>query len=454
MKKIFIFLILLIGNYLLLCQTIQQPQLTRILFVFDASQSMWAKWESDTRINIAKKLLIQLLDSLKDIPNIEIALRVYGHQKPVPPQDCSDTRLEVPFKPNNIEEIKNFIKKVEPKGTTPIARSLEAAALDFPKGSPSRNVVILITDGIESCDGDPCAVSIELQKQNIILKPFVIGIGLDADFKKAFECVGQFFDANNEKQFKDALGIVISQALNNTTLQVNLLDINENPTETDVPMTFYDKNTGNIIYNFVHTLNNKGNPDTLVVDPRFYYTVTVHTIPPVFIDSVKLTPGKHTIVGTNAAQGYLTVKGNQTYFKDIKCIIRQKNTGKILHVQNINETTRLLVGDYDLEILTLPRLTLKDVNIKPNHTTTIQIPNPGIVTLMFEASGYGAILQEKDKKLEWVINLDTENLRQTYTLLPGTYRVIWRSKNIKKTISSIEKKFSIKSDTSIPIMIK
>jgi Ca-activated chloride channel family protein len=454
MKKIFIFLILLIGNYLLRCQTIQQPQLTRILFVFDASQSMWAKWESDTRINIAKKLLIQLLDSLKDIPNIEIALRVYGHQKPVPPQDCSDTRLEVPFKPNNIEEIRNFIKKVEPKGTTPIARSLEAAALDFPKGSPSRNVVILITDGIESCDGDPCAVSIELQKQNIILKPFVIGIGLDADFKKAFECVGQFFDANSEKQFKDALGIVISQALNNTTLQVNLLDINENPTETDVPMTFYDKNTGNIIYNFVHTLNNKGNPDTLVVDPRFYYTVTVHTIPPVFIDSVKLTPGKHTIVGTNAAQGYLTVKGNQTYFKDIKCIIRQKNTGKILHVQNINETTRLLVGDYDLEILTLPRLTLKDVNIKPNHTTTIQIPNPGIVTLMFEASGYGAILQEKDKKLEWVINLDTENLRQTYTLLPGNYRVIWRSKNIKKTISSIEKKFSIKSDTSIPIMIK
>ncbi len=431
-----------------------QPTLTRILFVFDASQSMWAKWESDSRINIAKRLMSQMLDSLKGLDNVELALRVYGHQKPVPPQDCSDTRLEVPFKKNNIDEIKAVIQKLEPKGTTPIARSLEAAALDFPKSTPSRNIVILITDGIEACDGDPCAVSIELQKQKIFLKPFVIGVGLDADYKKTFECVGQYYDAASETQFRNALGIVISQALNNTTLQVNLLDINENPTETDVSMTFYDKTSGKIVYNFVHTLNNKGNPDTLVIDPLIQYRVTVHTIPPVFIDSVKLTPGKHTIVGTNAAQGNLIVKANTIYFKDVKCLIRQRNNPQILHVQGINETSKLLIGNYDLEILTLPRLYITDVNIRPNHTTTLQIPNPGMVTLMFNAPGYGAIFQEKDNKLEWVINLDTENMRQTYTLLPGNYRVVWRSKNVKKTVQSIEKKFTIKSDTSIPITVR
>jgi Ca-activated chloride channel family protein len=151
-----------------------QPILTRILFVFDASQSMWAKWESDSRINIAKRMMSQMLDSLRGLENVELALRVYGHQKPVPPQDCSDTRLEVPFKKNNIDEIKSVIQKLEPKGTTPIARSLEAAALDFPKSTPSRNIVILITDGIEACDGDPCAVSIELQKQKIFLKPSLL----------------------------------------------------------------------------------------------------------------------------------------------------------------------------------------------------------------------------------------------------------------------------------------
>jgi len=429
------------------------PSLTRILFVFDASQSMYSRWESDTRINIAKRMLTQMLDSLKCVENVEVALRVYGHQKPVPPQDCSDTRLEVPFHKNNIDEIKSVIQKIEPKGTTPIARSLEAAALDFPKSTPSRNIIILITDGVEACDGDPCAVSVELQKQGIILKPFVIGIGLDADFKKTFECVGQYFDASSEKQFKDVMGIVISQALNNTTLQVNLLDINENPTETDVPITFYDKKSGKIIYNFVHTLNNKGNPDTLVIDPLITYKMVAHTIPPVSIDSIKLTPGKHTVVGTNAAQGFLTVKANMQYFKDIKYLIRQKNKPNILHVTGLNEVSKLLIGNYDLEVLTLPRLYINDVNIRPNYTTTIQIPNPGMVTLMFDAPGIGAILLEKDNQLEWVVNLD-ESTRQTFILLPGNYRVVWRSKNIKKTVYSIEKKFTIKSDTSIPIVVK
>jgi len=433
---------------------LNQPTLTRILFLFDASHSMWAKWESDYRINIAKKMLIQMLDSLRDVENVELALRVYGHQKPVPPQDCNDTRLEVPFKPKNIDEIKQVIQRLEPKGTTPIARSLEAAALDFPKSTPSRNIIVLITDGIEACDGDPCAVSVELQKQKIILKPFVIGIGLDADFKKTFECVGQYFDAASEKQFKDVLGIVISQVLNNTTMQLNLLDINENPTETDVPMTFYDRKSGKIIYNYVHTLNNKGNPDTLVIDPLITYRVVVHTIPPVSIDSVKLTPGKHTIVGTNATQGFLTVKANNTYFKDIKYLIRQKNKTEILHVEDINKTTKLIIGNYDLEILTLPRLYIDNVNIRPNHTTTVQIPNPGMVTFIFDAPGYGSILKEKDNKLEWVTNIDTETTRQTYMLLPGNYRIVWRSKNIKKTVYSIEKKFTVKSDTSIPIMVK
>lgn len=451
MKSFFFILLFIQISYFANCQNTYS--LTRILFVFDASQSMYSRWESDTRMNIAKRMLSQMLDSLKNVDNVEIALRVYGHQKPVPPQDCSDTRLEVPFHKNNIDEIKSVIQKLEPKGTTPIARSLEAAALDFPKSTPSRNIIILITDGVEACDGDPCAVSIALQKQGIILKPFVIGIGLDADFKKTFECVGQYFDASSEKQFKDVMGIVISQALNNTTLQVNLLDINENPTETDVPITFYDKKSGKIIYNFVHTLNSKGNPDTLILDPLITYRMIAHTIPPVSIDSIKLTPGKHTTVGVNAAQGFLTVKANIQYFKDIKYLIRQKNKPTILHVAGLNDISKLLIGNYDLEILTLPRLYIYDVNIRSNHTTTVQIPNPGMVTLMFDAPGIGSILLEKENQLEWVVNLD-ESTRQTFILLPGNYRIIWRSKNIKKTVYSIEKKFTIKSDTSIPIVVK
>ena len=56
-----------------------QPTLTRIEFLFDASQSMYGRWQSGAKIDVAKNLMNQLLDSLRFVPNIELALRVYGH---------------------------------------------------------------------------------------------------------------------------------------------------------------------------------------------------------------------------------------------------------------------------------------------------------------------------------------------------------------------------------------
>ena len=82
------------------------------------------------KIKLAREILGEALDDLKGTPNLEIALRVYGHQSPVTPtyQDCDDTKLEVEFGPDNYDRIRSFINRVEPKGTTPIARSLEASA--------------------------------------------------------------------------------------------------------------------------------------------------------------------------------------------------------------------------------------------------------------------------------------------------------------------------------------
>ncbi|HMZ49880.1 MAG TPA: VWA domain-containing protein [Flavobacteriales bacterium] len=154
--------------------------LTRILFVFDASNSMNAFWENEPKINSARRILLEALGPLEAAPNTELALRLYGHQTRIESgkQDCDDTRLEVPFGPHQGDAIRQTMRSVRCLGTTPIARSLEKAAGDFPDNK-ARNVIILITDGIEACDEDPCAVSRALQAKGIILKPFVIGIGLE-----------------------------------------------------------------------------------------------------------------------------------------------------------------------------------------------------------------------------------------------------------------------------------
>mgnify|MGYP000697989750 CR=1 FL=1 len=123
------------------------PPLTRILFVFDGSQSMFGRWESGPKIDVAQRLIGQMLDSLQTIQgegNFQLALRVYGHQRPVPPQDCSDTRLEVPFGMHNIPRIKKVLRAIQPKGTTPIAQSLMASADDFPPCDRARVYPVLI----------------------------------------------------------------------------------------------------------------------------------------------------------------------------------------------------------------------------------------------------------------------------------------------------------------------
>jgi len=433
---------------------VNKPQpLTRILFIFDASQSMLGRWQSDTKFNIAKRIISEMLDSIANLKNTEFALRVYGHQYQYPPQVCNDTKLEVPFAAGNTAKIKSRLRTINPRGTTPLAFSLEQSAKDFPPCNNCRNIIVLITDGMEECSGDPCAVSIMLQKKGIILKPFIIGIG--QDFNKAFNCAGTYFDATNEKDFRKVLNIVISQALNSTTMQVNLLDAAGRPTETDAGMTFTDIYSGKVMYNFVHTMNNRGVPDTLVIDPLITYRVDIHTLPPVTIDTMQIIPGKHTVVAADAPQGYLQLKmaGISNASKGLQCIVREAGAALTLNVQNFGDTEKYLLGKYDLEILSLPRITLQNIEINQSHITTIEIPEPGIAVIRKTFNGYGTLLLNDKNKLTRVYELNENQTMETLYLQPGSYKIIFRPKNSRSTLYTIEQSFLIESGKTTDVQL-
>ena len=453
----FVTLFLLFSPSLLLAQPLKdqgKPKpTTRILFVFDASQSMYGRWQSDMKFNIAVKLLSGILDSLKTQSNLELALRLYGHQKQFPPQDCNDTRLEVPFGKDNINRIKHTLKTTIPKGTTPIAYALSQATRDFPACDNCRNVVILITDGLEECGGDPCAVSLELQKKGIMLKPFIIGIG--KDFREQFECVGTYFDASNEKEFRNALNVIISTTLNPTSIQVNLLDVYGKPTETNINMTFYDNFSGLPKYNFIHSFNAKGVPDTLEIDPLITYDLVVHSIPPVRKDSISMTSGTHNIVGLDVPQGFLTFRtsGNST-LKYLPCIIRKKGDPETINVQQFDQVEKYLVGLYDVEILCLPRIMVKDVEIKQSHTTSVEVPLPGIAVIQKSTNGYGSLYLEDKNEMVWLYNLrDNQPQQETLYLQPGSYRVVFRSKYSNKSSYTTEKSFRVEPGQTVNLKL-
>jgi Ca-activated chloride channel family protein len=410
---------------------------------------MYANWNSNIKIEVAKQVMGKFLDSLKNLPNLDLALRCYGHTTFIKPtRNCKDTKLEIPFAPasTNALKIKQRIQKLEPLGTTPIAYSLAECTADFTACSNCRNIVILITDGIEECGGNPCQVSLELQKKGIFLRPFVIGVGLDVKFADVFGCMGKFYDVSNEANFGDVLNLVITEAISQTTVQVDLLDIFKKPTETDVNMTFYDAQTKKIKYNYLHTINHRGNPDTLVLDPNLIYDLTVHTIPPIEKHNITITKGKHNAIPVDAPQGFLKLEIEGPISKYYPTtIVRKSGDMQTLNVLDFGKTEKYIVGKYDLEILTLPRIKVSGVEIKQSTTNTVKVPAAGNVYIVKSGQGYGSIYLDDGKQMTWVYNLNNSLQSEIIYLQPGNYKIEFRIQGVKETIKTVEHKFTVSS---------
>jgi Ca-activated chloride channel homolog len=437
-------------------QTTTAPVIkTRILFMLDASGSMMNTWSTSNRFIISKKILSAMVDSLQRIPNVEIGLRVFGSNSALSLNDCKDTRLEAPIRPNNSTLIKSKLNTLQAKGITPIAYSMEQAANDFSYwNAQTRNIIVLISDGIESCEANTCEVSRRLQKKGIILQPFIIGLGMDEKASDFFDCVGRYEAAKDELGFRRSLKNVMNTILNNTTAQVSLLDENGKPTESNVNMTFYDNNSGIVRYHLMHTLNSRGNPDTLYLDPVSSYNLTIHTTPPVEKKNISIIPNQHNTIAVNASQGDLTlqVDGLSSY-KELSCLIMKDGTSETIDIIELGQKKKYLTGTYDLEILTLPRLNVKNVRIKQNETTTVKIPAPGIVTILNTNSVpvNGSIYVEKGFEQEWVCDIKGNVTTETISLQPGNYRLVYKNRSAKKSMNTKEEKFKISSGSSANI---
>ena len=427
---------------------------TRILFIFDASQSMFGHFSGSPKIDIAQKMLCSAVDSLKDVPNLELALRVYGNRSQIRAgfQDCEDTHLEVPFGPDNIPQIKNVLKSTYPKGTTPIAKSLEETINDFTPCSNCRNVVVLITDGLEACDGDPCAISRALMKNGIFLKPFVIGLGVLEQFKRDFYCIGSFYDAKDKRTFKSVLSLVLNEAINSTSVQVNLLDVDGKALETNVNMTLYDQGNGKAKYNFVHTMNFNNLPDTLSIDPSVKYKIVVHTIPEVELTDVTLKPGQHNIIPIETPQGSISLKVNGGRLNNLKFLVKEEDECTVLNVQKVEKEVKYIVGTYDVEILTLPRVKTT-VEVAQSENTLIEIPAPGVLAVKVRTLGYGSLYLIEGDDVTLIYSFDSKSPSKSLQLQPGSYKYVFRGEKASRSFYTVEKDFTIKSGKSVVITL-
>ncbi len=228
---------------------------SNVLFILDASNSMWGQAQGTSKIETAKQVLS---DALSDLAaDTTVGLMAYGHRVE---GDCGDVETLSAFGSESIAEIIRKVQAIKPKGKTPIAQSIKASAANFAGLEEQNNHVVLISDGLESCDGDPCGEAAALIERGINVRVHVVGFDVDADTRAQLECIaekgqGKYFDAKNAAGFQEAIAEVQQVA------QAAPEPEPEGPTITEV---FRDDFDGEVLGEAWDVLN--PNPDAYIVE--------------------------------------------------------------------------------------------------------------------------------------------------------------------------------------------
>ncbi|MEW9616274.1 VWA domain-containing protein [Shinella sp. S4-D37] len=183
----------------------------KTMIVLDASGSMWGQIGGRSKIEIARETLGTVL---KSVPaGTELGLMVYGHREK---GSCSDIELAVPPGAGTGEAITAFVSGLNPKGKTPLTQSVEQAA-DILKYTEDKATVVLVTDGLETCEADPCALASALEGKGVDFTTHVVGFGLTEEEGRQVACLaentgGKYFQASDATQLVAALTETVAEA--------------------------------------------------------------------------------------------------------------------------------------------------------------------------------------------------------------------------------------------------
>ncbi len=180
------------------------PAENRTFIILDGSGSMWGQIDGRPKLDLAREALSEVLQSVPT--DTELGLIAYGHRSK---GDCSDIETLVAPAANTADAISAAADKMQFLGKTPLTDAVRKAAAEL-RSTEDKATVVLITDGIETCKGDPCALGRELEASGVDFTAHVVGFGLTAEEGKQVACLaeetgGKYIVANDLDSLKDAL---------------------------------------------------------------------------------------------------------------------------------------------------------------------------------------------------------------------------------------------------------
>ena len=197
------------------------PDTVNVELILDLSGSMSADvGGGETRMEAAQRVLNDVIDALPERDGIIVGFRVYGHrgnnteaQRAI---SCRSTELVVPLAGVDKRALRRQVAAAKPIGWTPIDLSLQEAGKDFQAGDKLSNNIVLVTDGEETCGGDPCATAGKLKRDDADITTHVVGFALTPSQQDAVSCIaerggGLNLTAANALELSDSLFKILEE---------------------------------------------------------------------------------------------------------------------------------------------------------------------------------------------------------------------------------------------------
>jgi len=188
----------------------------KTILILDGSQSMWGQIEGSSKIAIAQRSINAFLDDWQ--PQQELGLTLYGHRRR---GDCSDIEVAVAPAAATIVRIRKQVKRIKPQGRTPLSAAIRKAA-EAANYKHQAASLILLSDGLEGCNLDPCetARSLKAASKNLVIH--VVGFDITAKERANLSCIaeesgGHYFDADKGQDLLRVLRTVGGQITESRT---------------------------------------------------------------------------------------------------------------------------------------------------------------------------------------------------------------------------------------------
>jgi Ca-activated chloride channel family protein len=405
-----------------------------LIFILDASGSMWGQIEGTAKIAIAKEVLTGLIEDLPE--DVNVGLVAYGHRSK---GDCKDVEELVSLSPVDKEKLVAEIQGINPKGKTPITLSVQMTA-DKIKVLEDETTIILVSDGKETCEGDPCALVEELKKLGIRFVMHVIGFDVTEEERAQLECMaeaggGEYLTAKTAGEFKMAAEKVVEQTQNVGTLKTTTIK-NGKPFDAKV---FYCR--GGEEQSFFNESTHSHSGEAIRKLPPGIYDIRVvdyHTAgnPAVTIEGIEIQPGKTAERTANFSNGILKMTTYVNGEPDgLPVDIFDTDGKKLLNTwtQQGSRTIELLQGVYDAKVTKVdipggnPVVWFRGVEIKPDQTVEKRADfHIGFLKVSATLNGEPFNTRVKLYKSGSTADIGhwtSDNGSRTFPLVPGPYDV-------------------------------